>query len=113
MIKNFNDAVCTFNSTGLKKGDLVAITSGLKAIKASGDKPLTGICVSSNGYVAGVMLQGAITVKYNDTTAPVVGSYTSFICPSEKYVKTATSSTGKSHLVLDVDEVNHLVTILL
>lgn len=102
------ETVATFNGS-VSRGDIVTIGDNDTVAKASTDKELIGVCVSTNGDVVGIQLKGAVTLKYTGT-APMPG-YVGFLTAGTNQVKV--SPDARKVLVLRVNSVDKTVTVLL
>lgn len=102
------ETVITFNGD-VKVGDIVVIEENSTVVKALADKDITGVCVSTNKDIAGVLIRGVVTLKYSGA-APMLG-YNSLVTAGSNQVKVSTS--GMKYLVLDVDTTKKDVTVML
>lgn len=98
--EGIGEQVLSFNKgAGVAKGQLVKISANdTVAACAAGDK-FIGVCIAANDSFAEVKTSGYVQLAYTGT-APAVG-FATLAADTDGKVKTA--SSGREHLVINVD----------
>lgn len=107
-----NDLVVSFYATeNVKEGDLVQLSDNYTVDVASSDEIFTGVCLSVQGGIAAVQLNGFVERAYIGE-APVTG-VTFFAADGNGNVKCVNAGLGRNAIVLAVDTAEKTVKFLL
>lgn len=107
--KGFHENIASFAFSDAVKGSPVEMAESCKVKNAAADHAFIGVCVNTDGEIAGVQLTGYTELPYTGT-APAVG-ITQLAADGNGGVKTA--AAGRSVTVLKTDTVNKTVGFIL
>lgn len=111
-LKGFDQKIVTFENNGASTGQLVYLSNDNTVSPANQNTHFIGVCVTTNGKYASVLIGGYVEIKYA-TTKPTLGITKIKPASSSTIAPDTAGENSRQCIVTMIDESSRLCGIIL